>query len=132
EKLLKCLFVELRIAGRGMSRRLFACRDTLSVPDARHRGFGYSGLRRVALVVGSVDQQERSFNLLEIGCGIVVGGGRPLPNEVVGVGGHWRGKSRVNELVGLRARRRLLLIIERAATPSRLAAKPSAPERRQL
>src|SRR5262245_66046362 len=99
-----------------MAGGLFARRDQkqFSVLNALHRRFGDASLRRISLVVGRIDQQQPSLDLLQIRRSVVVARRAPLPKKVVGIGCRRRGEACIDKLVRLGARRRLFLIVERA------------------
>ena len=117
QQLCQRLRIEPGHAGRAVAARLLAGRDQVeaAVPDLLQRGFHQAGLRRIALVVGGIDGQQRRRDALQARRGVVVARGFPLVEDVVGIGGERRRQPLVEKLVGLLARRRHLLVGQRAA-----------------
>src|SRR5688572_24088311 len=104
-----------------MAARLLAGRDQVkaAVLDALELALGDARLRRIALVVGGVDQKQRRRDLVQSWGWIVGGGALPGIDEVVGVSVERRGEAVVDQLVGLFARGGELLIGQRAAARGR-------------
>ena len=84
----KLLLVEPRHASGAVAARSVARRDQVqaAVSHAFQRVLRKSCLRRVALVVGRVDDEQRGRNALEFRRWIVVARRPPRLDEVVGVG----------------------------------------------
>src|ERR1700682_2103727 len=80
QQLLQLLRVELGIAGGEMPARLGAGGDQIepAVLDAFQRGVGDTGFRRIALVVGGIDRQQRRLDPLQRYGRIVIVGRLPL------------------------------------------------------
>ena len=87
----------------------------LAVLHALQLALHDAGLGRVALVVGRIDGEQRRRDALEARRGVVVARGVPIVEEVVGVGLGRGRDALLQQLVGQLARRRLLLVGQRAA-----------------
>src|SRR5260370_27125855 len=114
EQILQLLLVELRVAGGAVAGGLLAGGDEvkLAVLDLLHGALGEAGFRRIALVVGGIEGEQPSLDPVPPGRRVVIGGRTPRPQEVVGVGGHRRGETSIDQLVRQLACRPELLIIE--------------------
>src|SRR5262245_16247141 len=96
-----------------MAARFLAGRDQVQ-PAGLECLLRKTGLGLVPLVVRGVDGGQRSWDALQSRGWIVVARGRPRMNEVVGVGAKRHREAIVDQLVALRARRRKLLIGQRS------------------
>src|SRR5215831_20492936 len=120
QELLQLLAPEFCHARGGVAARVFAGRYEVepAVLDAFEFALGDSGFRRITLVVGRIDRQQRGVNAFKTRGGIVVARRLPLVQKVVGIAGRRGRQAPVDELVGLLPRGRRLLVCERSSAGS--------------
>ena len=84
-----------------MAARLVGGQDQKepAIPDLLHDA-GHD-TRRIAFIVRGIDRKHRRLDLVQARRRVIVGTGRPLPQQIIRVRRNWRGQLRINELVGL-------------------------------
>ena len=110
-------FPQCRVAGGAVPARVAARRDEHGAPvlHALDLALEDSELRRVALVVGGVDRDERRADAFQKRRRVVVVRGFPLIQDVVGVAAEGLREALRDDRVGLLARGRLLVVRLRSA-----------------
>src|SRR5436190_12811735 len=110
-------FPQRRVGRSAMAARVAARRDEDIAPALHALDLALEDpqLRRVALVVGRVDRDERRADALEARRRVVVVRGFPLVQDVVGVAAEGLCQALRDERVGLLARGRLLVVRLRPA-----------------
>jgi hypothetical protein len=117
-----------------MAARVFAGRYQvkLTVLHAFEFALRDAGFRRVTLIIGRIDRQERGLNPLEAGRGVVVARSVPLVKKVIGIAGGWHRQALVDQLVGLLARGSHLLVRERSSARRDAKEHAGQAQRRRL